>query len=113
VVNSFGAQPIYGWRFVDPPDEDWLHWRNRLSLDVTLSEGTDLHVVELFQESGAGPRRHLDLRLWFTDLASYDFDSNPISVAEVVESGKRWRDALYAGDDRVRGHGIVPGKPQS
>jgi len=113
VVHSFGAQPIYGWRFFDPPDEDWLHWRNRLSLDVRVSEASDLHVIDLFQESGAGPLRHLDLRIWFADLAGYDFDNNPVSLSEAAESGKRWWDALYAGDERVQGHGIVPGKPQS
>ena len=36
-VRSFGALPIYGWDFVDPPEEQWAHWQDRLSFNAVLS----------------------------------------------------------------------------
>jgi hypothetical protein len=77
-----------------------------------MSDGRGEHVIELFQESGAGPRRHLDLRIWFNSLAIHGWDDSLISIEEFGTGGTRWWDALYAGDERVKGHGIVPGKPE-
>jgi hypothetical protein len=112
VVHSFGVQPIYGWSFFDPPEQDWAHWKDRLSLDLVISDAwSRQHVLDLFQESGAGPARHLDLRIWFNGLAGYDFDSQPVPLVEAAAAGRRWWDALFARDPRVAGHGIVPAGP--
>jgi hypothetical protein len=112
VVTSFGVQPIYGWEFFDPPASSWDRWRNRLSLDVEIAGGSQEHVVELFQESGAGPARHLDFRIWFNGMAAYDLERNPKELLEVAAAGKRWWEAMYAGDPRTQGHGIASaGRP--
>ncbi len=110
VVRSFSAQPIYGWEFLDPSPEGWERWEDRLSLDMTLSAEDGPHVLELFQESAAGPPRHLDLRLWFSALAAYDFGWNAVPLTQVMTDGRRWWDRMYAGDPRTEGHGIVPSR---
>jgi hypothetical protein len=107
VVRAFGGQSIYGWEFIDPTEESWADWRGRLSLDEALSAGASQHVVQLFQE-GADTARILDLRLWFTDLGVVDRDGRHITLEQFVAGGRRWWDALYAGDPRTAGHGIVP-----
>lgn len=38
-VRSFGGCPIYGWEFIDPPEESWVHWRDGLSVDIRLQQG--------------------------------------------------------------------------
>jgi hypothetical protein len=61
VVQSFGGQPIYGWEFFDVHDKELAKWGERLSLD--WRSGTDglSRSISVFQESGAGPPKHLDL----------------------------------------------------
>jgi hypothetical protein len=108
VVREFGGSAIYGWEFIDPPEESWTRWRERLSLDQVLSTEAADHVLELFQE-GATVSRHLDLRLWFTELSVVDRYGQEIELGQFVAGGVRWWDALYAGDSRTDGHGIVPG----
>lgn len=108
VVREFGGSAIYGWDFIDPPDESWAHWRERLSLDEVLSMEAADHVLDLFQE-GATVSRHLDLRLWFTEMSVVDRHGQEIELEQFVAGGVRWWDALYAGDSRTDGHGIVPG----
>jgi len=111
VVERFGGSPIYGWEFFDSPDKSWNHWKDRLSLDVSFEYGSDRHVVDLFQESAVGGDRHLDVRIWFNDLAIFDYEMNQIPTEEFAAGGRRWWDALYAGDPRTEGHGIFPLKP--
>lgn len=108
VVREFSGSAIYGWDFIDPPDESWAHWRERLSLDEVLSTEAADHVLDLFQE-GATVSRHLDLRLWFTEMSVVDRHGREIELEQFVADGVRWWDALYAGDSRTDGHGIVPG----
>jgi hypothetical protein len=67
-VRSFGGCPIYGWEFIDPPAESWSNWRDRLGVDVRLSQDESPHVIDLFREGGSGKPRHLDLRIWFTQI---------------------------------------------
>jgi len=105
VVRAFGGQPIYGWEFIDPTEESWAHWRERLSLDDVLSTEASHHVVQLFQE-GSDADRILDLRLWFTELGVVDREGRHIELEQFVAGGRRWWDALYAGDPRTAGHGI-------
>jgi hypothetical protein len=110
VVRDFGGSAIYGWEFIDPPEESWADWRGRLSLDEVFSTDAAGHVLELFQE-GTTVARHLDLRLWFADLGVTDRHGQSIELEHFVAGGMRWWDALYAGDSRTDGHGIVPGAP--
>jgi len=105
-IREFGGTPIYGWEFIDPPEASWAHWRERLSLDALFSDIPAHHVVELFQE-GATVDRHLDLRIWFTDLEIRDRAGQGIPVDAFIAGGVRWWDALYAGDRTTDGHGIV------
>jgi hypothetical protein len=114
VVSSFGVQPIYGWQFFDPPESSWEHWRDRLSLDVHMSAGSEApgqHVLDVFKESLRGPSRTLDLRLWFNGLSGYDIDNNPKPLLEVAAAGLRWWDGFHADDPRTQGHGIVKAGP--
>jgi hypothetical protein len=108
-VRSFGACPLYGWEFVDPPRESWAGWRDRLSLDADLSAGPAGHVLELFQESGSGSPRHLDLRVWFSTLRIARRTGDEVLLQEFIDAGVRWWDGLYAGDPRTGNKGIVPG----
>lgn len=108
VVQRFGGQPIYGWEFFDPSSTSLERWKDRVSLDETFAGGSTDHVLSIFQESLAGPPRHLDVQVWFGGLSVYDYQRQPSDLGEVAAGGRRWWDALYAGDPRTRGHGIVP-----
>ncbi|MEU6787743.1 hypothetical protein ABZ912_51865 [Nonomuraea angiospora] len=107
-VRDFGGNSIYGWEFIDPPEESWAGWRERLSLDANLSEDPAPHVLDLFQEGGGGPR-HLDLRVWFRELRVRRGAGEEVPVQEFIDGGVRWWDGLYAGDPRTTGKGIIPG----
>jgi hypothetical protein len=104
-VQSFGGLPIYGWEFFDCHERDLPRLANRLSLDWT--SGTDglSHSISLFQDGG---NRILDLYLWFDSLEIRDPEDRPIPLASFIAAGKRWWDAFYAGDERTKGHGMVP-----
>lgn len=106
-VRNFGGCPIYGWEFVDPPEENWAGWRDRLSLDVALSNDPAPHVLDLFQEGGSGNPRHLDLRVSFRDLRVQRRDDHEIPLQEFIDGGVRWWDGLHSGDPRTDGKGIV------
>ena len=105
-VQSFGGLPIYGWQFFDRHDEEMKMWGNRLSLDWRSSrdEGRR-HSISLFQE---GDNRHLDLCLWFDRLEIRTPDGSQVNFEEFCAGGKRWWDAMYSGDPRTKGPGILP-----
>jgi hypothetical protein len=113
VVRSFNGLPIYGWEFIDPPEESWSTWSTRLSLDQRWNPSDSSHVLDVFQAGGPGPERHLDLRIWFGDLSVSARDGAPITLDEFAAGGVRWWDALYAGDPATWGHGIVPARAPS
>jgi hypothetical protein len=111
IVESFGASPVYGWEFFDLPGPSWEPWRLRLSLDERWADGAGAHSVNLFQEGRREAQdRHLDVRIWFDELAVSNEAGKEIPLPEFASGGKRWWDALRTGDDRVRGFGIVPGR---
>jgi len=107
VVRSFGGCQIYGWEFLDPPEESWAYWQRRCSLDVQFGEQASPHVVEVFQAGGA-PDRHLDLRVWFNRIAIGTREGRQITLVDFIAGGLRWWDALAAGDPRTHGAGIYP-----
>jgi hypothetical protein len=107
-VRSFGGCPIYGWECIDPPEESWAHWCERLSLDLTFAEQTSPHVLELFQEGGSAAPRHFDLRVWFDRIGISTPDGRHLPLVDFIAAGVRWWDEMYAGDPRTSGRGIVP-----
>ncbi|MEV6037941.1 hypothetical protein AB0L65_42800 [Nonomuraea sp. NPDC052116] len=108
-VRDFGGNSIYGWEFINPPEEIWADWRERLSLDANLSEDPAPHVLDLFQERSSGSPRHLDLRVWFRELRVCRGAGEEVPLQEFIDGGVRWWDGLYAGDPRTTGKGIIPG----
>ena len=103
--RASGRQLVYGWEFLDvPPEKGFDLWADRISVDQRWEPDGMTHTLDLFQE-GSG---HLDLRIWFDDLRISDPQGNEISFAEFTAGGRRWWDALHAGDPRAGGHGIVP-----
>ena len=112
VVASFEQQPVYGWQFLDVPEQDnFAGWRTRLSLDWRTEPGGTSHTLDLFQEWGGS--RHLDLRLWFDELRIFDPDRRRMAFDDFTAAGVRWWDGLYGHDPRTQGHGIVPGAPST
>lgn len=109
VVESFGELPIYGWEFFDLAEESWARWANRLSVDVRWRDETPRHSITVFKEGWQdGDPPHLDCRIWFDTLDAYAAERQPVSLDEFAAGGKRWWDAMYAGDERTRTSGIVP-----
>jgi hypothetical protein len=103
-VLSFKGLPVYGWEFLDRPDDDnFARWSDRLSLDWRSEPAGLSHTLDLFQ---AGGSRHLDLRIWFDDLRILTPEKPDVSLDDFTAGGVRWWDALYAGDPRTAGHGI-------
>ncbi|WP_203828107.1 hypothetical protein [Actinoplanes palleronii] len=90
VVRGFGGGPVHGWEFIDPPERDWLTWKERLSLDVSLRREPGRHVLDLFQEGDdTDPPRHLDLRVWFDTLRITRAGGAEIPLPDFIESGRR------------------------
>jgi hypothetical protein len=109
VIGAFGRLPVYGWEFFNRGQAPFVEWRDRLSLDVRLA-GHGTQTVDLFQEDG---QRILDVRIWFATLAVTTATGPALDLEEFVAGGRRWWDALYAGDARAGGHGIVPLRPSA
>ena len=107
-VRSFGGCPVYGYEFVDPPEESCAHWRDRLSIDARFAQELSHHVLDLFQEDGGAEPRHLDLRIWFSRICISTPDGRRIPLSEFVAAGVRWWDGLHSDDPRVGGKGIFP-----
>lgn len=112
VIQSFDGQPIYGWDFINVHDRAFDQWKNHLSLDIVPPNGSLENRIMLFQE-GATVNRHLDLWIWFDAMLVRDASGNTIELSDFIAGGKRWWDALHAGDPRVEGHGIIPGGKDS
>ena len=108
VVQSFGGQPIYGWEFFDIHEQQLAKWGHRLSLDWRSGSDGTSRSITLFQSSGRGPVRHLDLCVWFDAIEVRSPNGTVIPLEEFAANGRRWWDAMHAGDKRTEGHGIVP-----
>jgi hypothetical protein len=109
IVQSFEGQPIYGWEFFDVHEKELARWGKRLSLDWRSGSDGLSRSICVFQESGKGPSRHLDLCIWFDEIQIRRSDYTIVSLDEFTSGGRRWWDALFSGDNRTEGHGIVPG----
>jgi hypothetical protein len=105
VVQSFKGLPIYGWEFIDTHKKELEEWGDRLSLDWTSGSDGVSHSITVFQDP---EDRILDLCVWFDDLVIRNPAGSTIPLDTFVAAGKRWWDALYAGDERTKGHGIFP-----
>jgi len=100
-VKSFGALPIYGWEFIDPPSDNLADWSELLSLDFRNGTSGMKHALHLFQENERGK---LDLCLWFDELDV----GGQLTLDELIVDGKRWWDAVSAGDPRAAAAGFHP-----
>ncbi|MCR9295306.1 MAG: hypothetical protein NXI32_21520 [bacterium] len=107
-IQSFGGQPVYGWEFINNDDKAFDQWKHRLSLHVKVESGSLDNRMMLFQE-GSTSRRHLDLWIWFDGILIRDAVGNTIDIVDFAAGGRRWWDAMHAGDSRTDGHGIVAG----
>jgi len=108
LLRRNGGTPIYGWDFVDADESNWPRWRERLSLDLALG-GRGGHDLRLFQDLQG--RAHLDLRVWFTDLAVLDGSGAPLALDSFIAAGVRWWDAMYAGERSDLAPGITALRP--
>ncbi|ADE53350.1 hypothetical protein [Coraliomargarita akajimensis] len=111
VIQSFGGQPIYGWEFINTEENELAKWEEKLSLEILNPTGSTTNRISLFQE-GATESKHLDIWIWFESFRILNPQTEEISVSDFTEGGKRWWDALHAGDPRTDNHGIIPGKPE-
>jgi hypothetical protein len=103
IVQSFRGLPIYGWEFFDIHDEGFLKWSDRLSLDLRCSPTDSEHSIILFQ---AGGNRILDICIWLNEFTIHSPSGSIVKIEDFISGGKRWWDALHAGDGRVSGRGI-------
>ncbi len=96
LLRRHGGGPVYGWEFVDSPrsEREFRSWERRLSLDLTLS-GRGGHHLTLFQDLGGV--RHLDLRVWFSDVSILDGAGHRLELDAFIAGGRRWWEAMYAG----------------
>jgi hypothetical protein len=108
-VQNFGGLPIYGWEFFDVHEEELARWDGRVSLDWRSGSDGTFHSIRVFQEHPAN--RYLSLIVWFDKLSARHPDGTAISLKEFTSGGRRWWDALYAGDARTAGRGINPLPP--
>ena len=109
IVKSFGGQPVYGWEFINSEDPSFENWRDRLSLDWRVPDGSLDNRMAIFQE-GMRLDRHLDLWIWFSDLEVQGPDGDAIPLQDFIAGGRRWWDGLYAGDPRTRTRRKPPGR---
>ena len=111
VIASFGQAPIYGWDFFDVPTAGgFSEWEDRLSLDHRSGTGNLGHTFWLFQDGldGVGDYRILDLQFWFDTLDIRGPDGTDVPFDQFIAGGRRWWDAMRAGDSRTSASGIVP-----
>lgn len=106
-VDSFGQQSIYGWKFIDAGDDAFTDAERRLSLDVRLgAEGK--HTFDMFQDDGS---HFIELRVWFSTISFRRIDPDgvpfPVVIGRVIADGRRWWDAMHAGDPRTAASGIA------
>ena len=98
--------PIYGWEFFNLEAEKF-YWRDKLSLDWRSGDDKFPNSFSFSQDGGT---RQLNVCVWFDNLAIRRSDGSAIALDEFITGGKRWWDAMYAGDPRTAGSGIFPAK---
>lgn len=100
-MASFEGQDVYGWEFLDVPEEDeFASWSDRLSLDWRSQPDGLSHTLDLFQEWPS--LRVLDLRFWFDELRIVASDGDEIAFDDFTAAGVRyWAD--WAARARQRG----------
>jgi hypothetical protein len=110
LLRRHGGGPVYGWEFVDSPrgDRDFHGWEHRLSLDLVLP-GPGGHSLSLFQDLGGV--HHLDLRVWFADVSVLDGAGDRLDLDTFIAAGRRWWEAMYAGERSDRAPSIAALQP--
>ena len=108
VVTSHAGGVIYGWEFFDPPSENIATWLDQASVDSGHGTVGLTHVLHVFQDT---ERSKLDVCLWFDELDVRTGAGNG-SLDGVIAAGKRWWDAVFAGDARASSSHIHPIKKE-
>ncbi|HEY9778086.1 MAG TPA: hypothetical protein V6C81_30260 [Planktothrix sp.] len=97
--------PIFGWDFFNIPDETGFSpWANRLSIQIGAEAQEPVNTINLFQDTDPV----LDVRIWFGELRIFGPDRKEISFQDFSDGGRRWWEAMYAGDSRTKDSGIFP-----
>ncbi len=111
LLRRHGGGPVYGWDFVDSPrsERDFRSWAQRLSLDLTMP-GPGGHHLTLFQDLGGV--HHLDLRVWFSEVSVLDGDGRRLDLDAFIAGGRRWWEAMYAGERSDLAPSIVAAAPE-
>jgi hypothetical protein len=95
VVGRCGQLPMYGWEFLDVPDEDSFdRWRDRLSLNWEREPTTANLTRSNSQESSP----HLDMRFWFDEIRIFRPNGQEVAFDDFPAGGVRWWDALDEAD---------------
>ena len=110
LLRRHGGGPVYGWEFVDSArsEHGFRGWEHRLSLDLVMP-GRGGHSLSLFQDLGGV--HHLDLMVWFADVSVLDGAGDRLDLDAFIEGGRRWWEAMYAGERSDRAPSIVPVAP--
>lgn len=106
VIQSFDKQQIYGWDFVNIEEEFFDKWKDELSFDYSVSAEVGMaNTIYLFQEYW---KQDIDIRIWFDDFEIFNSKNEQVQLEEFLENGKRGWNAIYRGEGRGRGFGVVP-----
>jgi hypothetical protein len=108
ISQDVGRVRVCGWNFIDINDKTLRPSEKRLSLEWESGMDGRAHSITV---SPLGRYRALDLSVWFDVLEIRLPSGVPERLEDFIAGGKRWWDALHAGDDRTKGFGIVPGSP--
>lgn len=103
VLKKNCGYPIYGNDFFNCEKNDFVTWKERLSLNIVNEDGSVKNTLDIFQEG----KNHLDMRIWFEGLKILSLHQNEISIEDFIAGGKRWWGAFYKKDKRTQEHGII------
>ncbi len=80
-----------------------------LALDLVIDDTACSFSLDLSHDLDP----YLQVRLWFEEFRLFTPVREEIALQKFIADGKRWWDALYSGDERTSGFGIVPLKRES
>jgi hypothetical protein len=95
-VSEFKNESIYGWEFIDNPEEIvFKQWKDNVSFDTVINDSCiNQHTIDLFQEDKYS-KKSIDIRIWFENIEIFDSDSKLLDVQTFIDNGKRGWDKIY------------------
>jgi hypothetical protein len=108
VVQDVGKVSLKGWNYIDVDDKALRSSEKRLSLEWESGVDGRAHSITV---SPLAQHHVLDLSAWFDSLEVRLPSGAEVKFEDFIAGGKRWWDALHAGEERTKGFGIVPGSP--